>query len=390
MMQKSDLIISLSNIGYDDKYLVGEKAAILGEMLKHGFPFPVGFVITPNAYRQFVLNNNLPEKYVKEIFRAYKRLEYPLKDATVEVLLSLPPDCKIYKLLQKKETAKGEAVLIEKIKSIFAYFFRTIAYFYQNGGQNVNFKPEPAIIVHKVPQTSNFGTIFTIDPVHNDKTKIVIKEGKTENNYEVLKKDLKITSKIINKGKVKMLTDKQIIDVAALGKKLQEYCYFPQEVRFAIERNKIFITQTKPITDISSKFPAKQDLAPRDKIQNAKLQKGNNKRIVLLKGNPLYSGIATGHLRIIQSMQDFNKILRGEIIVVPYQDLIKHPVIKAGAIVATNERPHQIPHLTLNSLFPGKPTIITTPETAKILRSGTVVTVNGRDGEVYMGSQWQR
>ena len=379
MRHRSDLIIPLSNISYEDKDLVGEKAANLGEMKKQGFPFPAGFVITSNAYRQFVLNNNLPEKFVKEIFRAYKRLESPLKDATVEVLLSLPPDCKIYKLLRKKETAKGEAVLIEKIKSVFAYFFRTIAYFYQNGGHNVNFKVEPTIIVRKIPQTPNFGVMFTTDPTHNDKTKIIIKEGKTENHYEVLKKDLAISSKNINKGKGQLIADRKLIEVARWGKKLQEYCYFPQEVRFAIERNKIFITQTKPITTLDTVIPAKAG------IHRSEMSK-KPKHKILLKGRMLYPGIATGHLRVIQSMQDFNKILRGEIIVVPYQDLIKHPVVKAGAIVAMCDRLHQIPHLPLGAFFSGKPTIITTPETAKMLRNGTVVTVNGKNGEVYMGS----
>lgn len=372
MMQKSDLIISLSDVSTEDKDLVGEKAASLGEMLKHGFPFPAGFVITSNAYRQFVLNNNLPEKFVKEIFRAYKRLESPLKDATVEVLLSLPLDCKIYKLLQKKETAKGEAVLIEKTRSIFAYFFRTIAYFYQNSGHNVNFKVEPAIVVRKVPQSSNFGTIFTSDPVNNDKTKIVIKEEKSGNRYDVLRNNLEISSKNINKGRSQLIADKQLIEVARWGKKLQEYCYFPQEIRFAIEKNKIFITQTKPITTVKSQMNDLSTKKPKHKI--------------LLKGKMLYPGIATGHLRIIQSMQDFNKILRGEIIVVPYQDLVKHPAIKAGAIVATDDRLHQIQHLPIGAFFSGKPTIITTSDAGRILTNGTVVTVNGKSGDVYMGS----
>jgi pyruvate,water dikinase len=110
-----------------------------------------------------------------------------------------------------------------------------------------------------------------------------------------------------------------------------------------------------------------------------------NNRKILLKGNAIYPGIATGHLRIIQSMQDFNKILRGEIIVIPYQDLIKRSIIKAGAIVATDERFNHMSHLTLGPFFSGKPTIITTPETTKMLRNGAVVTVNGKSGELHLG-----
>ena len=225
MLKKSDLILPLSSITNYDKDLVGEKAASLGEMAKHGLPLPEGFVITQNAYRQFALKHTLPDKLIKEIFRAYKRLESSLKDAAVELFF------------QKKEVmvVKGEAILVEKIKSIWAH-------------------NSTSIVVRKIPQTSYSGIIFTIDPINNDKTKVVIKEGKSGNHYEVLKKDFKICAKSINRGKTQLLTDKQLIEVAKWGKKIQDYYYFPQEVSFAIEKNKIFITQTKPITHISSKF----------------------------------------------------------------------------------------------------------------------------------------
>jgi len=368
MLQRLQSIVPLSNICHDDKDLFGEKAANLGEMEKQGFPLPDGFVITQNAYHLFALKHNLPDRLIKEIFRAYKRLEGPLKDAAVEIFISNP-------ILQKKEVviAKGEAVLIEKIKSIWAHH-------------------PSAIVVRKIPQTSSLGIMFTVDPIHNDKTKISIREVKTGSHYEVLKENLKLIAKEIKIGKKQLLTDKQLIEAARWGKKLQEYCYFPQEVHFAIEKNKIYITQTKPITQISLKFNPSTKLGTRvqsfDKAwdKSSKLRNANYGQKLLLKGNPLYSGIATGHLRIIQSMQDFNKILRGEVIVVPYQDLVKHPAIKAGAIVATDDRLHQIQHLPIGPFFSGKPTIITTPETANILRNGAVVTINGKNGEVYMGS----
>lgn len=370
MSIKSSLIINLSEISNDDKGLVGEKAANLGEMLKHGFPFPNGFVITPNAYRQFLLKYDVPETLVKKIFRAYKRLESPLKDAKVEIFLSNP-------FVQKKEIAKGEAVLLEKIKSIWNSFLTSYDYL------NVN----PAIIVAKIIQSLQSGIMHTIDPINNDKAKIIIKEEKSGNHYEILRKNLKISSKNINKGKKQMLTDKKLIEVAKLGIKLQKYCYFPQEIYFAIEKNKIFITQTKPITHISLKFNPSTTL--RARVQSSKLRNGNYGRKLLLKGNSIYPGIATGRLRIIQSVQDINKILRGEIIVIPYQDLIKRPILKAGAIVATDDRLHQASHLTLGPFFSGKPTIITTSQMVKTLRNGTVVTMNSKKGEVYMGSQWQ-
>lgn len=361
MLKKSDLIVPLSSISNEDKDTVGEKAAKLGEMIKLGLPFPNGFVITPNAYRQFLLKYAITDKLIKEIFRAYKRLERPLKDATVEILLSLPTNSKVNPVFQKKEVmdAKGEAVLLEKIKFIWNSFLTSSDYL------NVS----PAIVVRKIPQFSLSGIVFTTNSINNDKTKVVIKE-KSGNYYEVLKKDLKISSKNISKGKKQLLADKKLIEVAKLGVKLQKYYYFPQEVHFAIEKNKIYITQTKPLTTFNHQ------------MHNVYQKPKHN---VLLTGKPFYPGIATGHLRIIQSMQDIDKILRGEIIVIPYQDLIKRSIIKAGAIVATDDRVHHMSHLTLGRFFSGKPALITTPNEAKMLKNGAVVTVNGKSGELHLG-----
>lgn len=355
MLHKSDLILPLSSISSEDKDYVGEKAAYLGEMVKQGFPYPPGFVITQNAYHQFLAKRNLPDKLIKEIFRAYKRLERPLIDADVEVILSSP-------LSQKKEVivAHGEAILVEKIKSIWT-------------------SSSLPIIVRKIPRASCSGVMFTINPKHNGKTKIIISEEKTENHYEVSKDNLEIVFKGIKRYTRQKLTDHQIINVAALGKKLQAYHYFPQEVHFAIENNKIYITSIKPITHTSLK------LIPIKSGQSSKLLSGIINRKILLKGNSLYPGMATGHLRIIQNIEDINRILRGEIIVIPYQDLIKHPVIKAGAIVVTKDRFRHVSHPTLGPFFSGKPAILTTFDASKMLTNGTVVTVNGKNGEVYLG-----
>jgi len=366
MIKRSDLVIWLSNIDKEDEEKVGKEAANLGEMVKLGIPFPSGFVITTNAYREFLLANNLltitkpvrkikeatmSKKLINEIFRAYKRLESPLKDATVDISSTF--------LKKKLKNVKGEANLIQSVKSLWSLFFESSTNHYLS-----------AIVVQKKISPFCSGIMFTTDQINNDKTKITIKEEKSGNHYEVLKKGLKISSKNISKGKKQLLSDKKLIEVAKLGVKLQKYYYFPQEVHFAIEKNKIYITQTKPLTTFNHQ------------MHNVYQKPKHN---VLLTGKPFYPGIATGHLRIIQSMQDIDKILRGEIIVIPYQDLIKRSIIKAGAIVATDDRVHHMSHLTLGRFFSGKPALITTPNEAKMLKNGAVVTVNGKSGELHLG-----
>ena len=59
-------ILQLHQVGMKDIDLVGGKNASLGEMLQNltklGVNIPGGFVITVNAYQEFIQHNNLDEK----------------------------------------------------------------------------------------------------------------------------------------------------------------------------------------------------------------------------------------------------------------------------------------------------------------------------------------
>lgn len=65
-MKKIDLILELNTVGINDIDIVGGKNASLGEMInnleKMGIKIPYGFVVTVEAYRQFIAYNNLSSK----------------------------------------------------------------------------------------------------------------------------------------------------------------------------------------------------------------------------------------------------------------------------------------------------------------------------------------
>jgi pyruvate, water dikinase len=66
------MIVPLNQVGMKDIDLVGGKNASLGEMLQHltklGVNIPGGFVITVNAYQEFIHHNNLDEK-IRELVK---------------------------------------------------------------------------------------------------------------------------------------------------------------------------------------------------------------------------------------------------------------------------------------------------------------------------------
>src|SRR3989344_937517 len=109
-----------SEVNKGDVALVGGKGANLGEMTKAGFPVPNGFIITSNAYYDFIRENNfsvkikhllstanfdnsksleqvslhikklirngvLSDGLIKEIVASYNKLSGPLNQALVAV-----------------------------------------------------------------------------------------------------------------------------------------------------------------------------------------------------------------------------------------------------------------------------------------------------------------
>jgi len=61
-------ILWFSQLGIEDVNIVGGKGGNLGEMYNLGIPIPNGFVVTSNAYFQFIQENNL-KPLIKDILK---------------------------------------------------------------------------------------------------------------------------------------------------------------------------------------------------------------------------------------------------------------------------------------------------------------------------------
>src|SRR5690606_9515675 len=73
-MKSNNLILDLGDVGIHDIHTVGGKNASLGEMInnlgKMGIQIPKGFIVTVEAYHQFISDNGLSEQiatHLKEV-----------------------------------------------------------------------------------------------------------------------------------------------------------------------------------------------------------------------------------------------------------------------------------------------------------------------------------
>lgn len=437
-------VVWFNEVDKEDIDIVGGKGANLGEMTKAGFPVPPGFIVTANAYRHFLdvthirskiesalhgldvsnsvnlanaskkiitlmTRSEFPKEIAHEIIAAYFRLdEGLLKHACVAVRSSATAeDLPGASFAGQQETylnVTGEASLIEKIKEAWASLFTARAIFYRVTNKFDHFKVAIAVPVQRMVNSDTSGIMFTLDPVTNDKNKIVIEAifglgemivqgAVTPDHYEVNKANLTLLSKVVKRQEKKMvkkgngnaiivlpgsigskpkLPDRQILDLAGIAKKLEHHYFFPQDSEWAIEKGDIYIVQTRPVTTTGKR--------------EAESVKGKaNSLPLILKGDAASPGIASGPVRILASPKEIHKIVSGEVLVAEMTNPDYVPAMRKAVAIVT-ARGGRTSHAAIVSRELGIPAIVGAKDALTLLKDGLVVTVNGSTGEVFKGA----
>jgi len=211
-MTARPFVAFLTSIDKEDIPIVGGKGANLGEMVKAGFPVPPGFAVTVAAYELFLEHNNLgsqiknilkvtnvdnpeelttasrkiqktiitgkiPEEVAREVIAGYKKLSGFLKQALVAVRSSATaedlPSASFAGQQATLLNIKGEANLVNAVRECWASLFTPRAIFYREENKIPHEKVKISVIVQKMVQSHVSGVMFTIDPVSNEKDKIV-------------------------------------------------------------------------------------------------------------------------------------------------------------------------------------------------------------------------
>lgn len=445
-------IVWFNEVDKKDTALVGGKGANLGEMTKAGFPVPNGFIVTSNAYYQFIKDNNLDikikhllnivdvnnseslmqasvqikkeimkgkmsDELAGEIVRAYRKLGGVLKEALVAVRSSATAeDLADASFAGQQETylnVKGDSVLLEKIKEGWASLFEARAIYYRHHQKYDKIKIGIALVVEKMIESKKSGIMFTIDPVTNDKSKIIIEAiyglgelivqgAETPDHYELYKQDLKILTKQIGKQKFMLkrsgkknkkkkvsflkskrqkISDEEIIKLAKIGKELEKHYYFPQDIEWAIDNKGVYIVQTRAITTTTEK---KDKDEKKDTLHQKVSEISSQKLELILKGDPASPGIASGEVKIIHSAKEIGKILKGDILVAPQTNPDFVPAMKKAVAIIT-DKGGRTSHAAIVSRELGIPAIVGTTTATTTLKNGSIVTVNGIKGEIYKG-----
>jgi pyruvate,water dikinase len=447
-MSAQSLILFLKDIQKSDVSIVGGKSANLGEMYNAGLPVPDAFATTVYSYDLFIKENQLdrfiypllknlnyenqkelenasnqiqsrikkgkiPQSIKNDVFKAYKKLSGRFNRSFVAVRSSATAEDAPGTSFAGQQVTflniKGEANILEKVRECWASLFTPRSIYYRNINKVEHSKVKISVVVQKMIQSDVSGVMFSIDPVTNEKDRIVIEavwglgemivQGSViPDKYVVQKETFYILSKEINSQDVELiktssgqtkevkvankfkdkpkLNEKEVIQLAKYADLLQKHYFFPQDSEWAREKGKLYIVQTRPVTTIAN--ATKENSIKKD---------GESFKVSptpILTGSPASPGIGTGSVKILLSAKELSKVEKGDVLVSSMTSPDFVPAMKRASAIIT-DKGGQTSHAAIVSRELEVPCVVGTKTATQILKNNQIVSVNGTTGEVFMG-----
>ena len=477
--QKTSLptIVQFSEVSRDDISLVGGKGANLGELTNAGLPVPPGFIVTAEAYRQFLETNGLfqplqqllgdlnvedsatlqakaaeaqklilskpmPAKLNQEISKAYELLvrEHPEGQFVAVRSSATAEDLPSASFAGQQATflnVRGADAVCQSVQHCWASLFEARAIYYRVQ-QKIELKDVAiAVPVQAMVNSEKAGVMFTIDPVKNDKSVLVI-EGAlglgeavvsgtvTPDRFVVSKEKFDIVERQVNSQPWKIvraedstgmlgtkhetipaeqratqkLTDDEVIALAKLGVKIEEHYQSPQDTEWAIAGGTTYIVQARPVTTLTKTVPVTNAESGESVISNPS-QTGEKSESVaqdfsqarndntpnakpILKGGSASMGSAFGVVRIISDPSQLDRVQKGDVLVAEMTSPDYVPAMKRASAIVTDTG-GRTSHAAIVSRELSIPCVVGTGTATHVLKDGQLVTVDGTAGLVYQG-----
>lgn len=302
---------------------------------------------------------------------------------------------------------KGADKVINAVQHCWASLFTARSIYYRVKNNFQHEKVLIAVIVQRMVNpdlTGASGVMFSVNPATNNKDEIMIEAAFglgevvvggqiTPDTYIIDKETLKIKSKKIaiqpyallrgykdgnrkeilpkEKGSQQKINDEIIIKLAEYGKKIEEHYGSAQDIEWAIEKNKVYIVQSRAVTTLLKKREESEKI-----ITEAK---------PIFEGLGASPGIATGKVKIVNDLPDLSKIERGDVLVTQMTSPDMVSAMKRAIAIITDEGGLTC-HAAIVSREMGIPAIVGTEKATKILKENQLITVDATSGKIYEGS----
>ena len=360
--------------------------------------------------RQRIVEAHMPRHIAEEIKEAYRELgEGPVavrSSATAEDL----PEASFAGQQSTFLNVVGAENVVEAVQACWASLFEGRAIFYREEAGYDHTKVGLAVPVQRMVQSQKSGVMFTVEPVTSDATKITIEavyglgEGIVSGEispdlYLVNKESLQIIDKTVapqsrmiakaegtdgryetanawmdvpeDLREAQKLADAEIRELARIGRSVEEHYGHHQDIEWAYEDGKFYLTQARPVTTMKAGHDDED-------------QGDEESAPVLLSGQPASPGVGVGVIRVVHDPHDIDIVKPGDVLVAEMTTPDFVPAMKRASAIIT-ERGGRTCHAAIVSRELGIPCVVGAQGATTALAVDREVTVDGSTGKVFDG-----
>jgi len=439
-----NVIAWFEEIGKADIPIAGGKGANLGELTKSQVPVPPGFVVTADAYFNFLEEARLTDKICgclegldagdskrlegvaneikkiiseapmpadigKQIKESYRKMGGGLvavrSSATAEDL----PEASFAGQQRTFLNVEGEFNVVAAVQGCWASLFEPRAIFYRVEQGFDHLKVGIAVPVQRMVQSEVSGVMFTLEPMTSDPSKIVIEAAyglgevvvsgaMTPDLYTVDKAEMQILDKKVVQQEWQLVRD-------PASKNYEEgNIEVPIPASEQIKQKLVdedIVALAKMAKSIESLYQFPQDIEwakEQSKLYivqtrpvttiKALVELGEGleiEGIELLSGISASPGAAAGLVQVLPSSSEIDRVKVGDVLVAEMTTPDFVPAMKRAVAIVT-DRGGRTCHAAIVSRELGVPCIVGTGNATRALEDGQLVTVDGSQGKVYEGN----
>jgi pyruvate,water dikinase len=329
-----------------------------------------------------------------------------------------------------------EERLLERIRECWASLFTQRAIYYRQRQGFDHSAVNIAVVVQRMVDADRSGVLFTSHPSTGDRRMIieaawglgeaVVSGAVSPDNYVVDRSEGEILTATVTDKTVmqvkdpesgetvekavpderreqRVLSGEKIRELVALGERVEKHYETPQDVEWAIVDEEVYMLQSRPITtiDTGSGDAFGTPESPAEELSGGATAEGNvtdgsgavaegeasgaADDDVLVRGLGASPGTVSGAVRIVDKLDELDKVREGDVIVTEMTTPDMVPAMKRASGIVTDEG-GMTSHAAIISRELGVPAVVGTQSATTRLDDGQVITLDGKRGTVTSGA----
>ena len=367
----------------------------------------------------------IPDALCEEILGAFDRIG---EDASVAVRSSATAEDKpgaSFAGQQETYLNVTRDRVIDCVRDCWASLFTQRALYYRQEQGFSHREVDMAVVVQEMVDADKSGVMFTSHPSTGAPVvtieaawglgEAVVSGAVTPDNYVIdrgtgeLREETVAEKKVMHvrdpktgktaertvpedKRTARVLGDDELNELRATGESIEEYYDAPQDVEWAIADGDIYLLQSRPITTISEGAETAGSVADGGAESTSGAgsttdSAGNTDEDgVILTGLGATPGSAAGEVRIVDKLDELDKVQEGDIIVTEMTTPDMVPAMKRAAGIVTDEG-GTTSHAAIVSRELGVPAVVGCETATEQLHDDQLITIDGERGTLRAGGR---